>query len=166
MANTCIGQVLLEGAWVDTSDQVCGDVCCAPLGLNSRYGNARCSVRVRRPSCFSSVWAKPHERPSGGVAAGGVVIGLWTARKGKLTVPSEQMTSSYDCHPERLDLECPACGSERVLPLAFPRVAEELLVEMPEGALGKRGDSGHRLTAVEVATQEYPSPDQPIGVGP
>jgi ssDNA-binding Zn-finger/Zn-ribbon topoisomerase 1 len=69
------------------------------------------------------------------------------------------MTSSYDCHPERVELDCPACGSDRVLPLAFPRVAEELVVEMPERALGKCGDCGHRLTAVEIATQEYHSPD-------
>jgi hypothetical protein len=76
------------------------------------------------------------------------------------------MTSSYDCHPERVELECPACGSDRVLRLAFPRVADELLVEMPERALGKCDDCGHRLTAVEVATQRVPLPRRPIGVGP
>jgi hypothetical protein len=32
----------------------------------------------------------------------------------------------------------PACGSDRVLLWVFPRVAEELLVEMPERALGVR----------------------------
>jgi len=71
------------------------------------------------------------------------------------------MTSSYDCHPEREELECPACGSDRVLRLAFPRVADELLVEMPERALGKCDDCGHRLTAVEVQLRSTPPPTSP-----
>jgi|HubBroStandDraft_4_1064222.scaffolds.fasta_scaffold05689_6 DNA-directed RNA polymerase subunit RPC12/RpoP len=51
-------------------------------------------------------------------------------------------------------LECPVCGSDRVVPLTFETAVGELLAELPERPLAKCADCGHRLTAAEIAAQE------------
>lgn len=47
-----------------------------------------------------------------------------------------------------LELECPSCGSDRVIGLVFPQdLVGEILVEMPERPLAKCAECGQRLTA-------------------
>ena len=55
-----------------------------------------------------------------------------------------------------LELLCPSCGSDQVIPLNLPQdgVHGEILREMPERPLAKCIECGHRLTAAEVAAQE------------
>jgi DNA-directed RNA polymerase subunit RPC12/RpoP len=55
----------------------------------------------------------------------------------------------------RMELECPACGSDRVIPLSFPPVVrDEILIATPERPIAKCVECGHRLSALEVSVQE------------
>jgi DNA-directed RNA polymerase subunit RPC12/RpoP len=54
-----------------------------------------------------------------------------------------------------VDLACPACGSDRVIPLTFPAVlAADVVADLPDRPLGKCVECGHRVTAAELGAEE------------
>jgi transcription elongation factor Elf1 len=55
-------------------------------------------------------------------------------------------------------LTCPTCGDDRVIPLTFGPVIEEIMVEKPDRPLAKCVVCGYRLSAWEIEAQEAPSP--------
>jgi hypothetical protein len=53
-------------------------------------------------------------------------------------------------------LLCPACRDDRVVPLTFPAVLGEIMVEMPDRPIAKCVGCGHRLSAREIEDQAEP----------
>jgi len=57
-----------------------------------------------------------------------------------------------------VELVCPACRSDRVIPLNFPLVFGGIILDMPERPIAKCMDCGYRLSAQDVVAQEMRLP--------